>query len=134
MKKATYFLSFALLLGDNASAASWRSAGEGEDGTFAQFDTESFKATDDIATVWIAYDFSANNTESARSAKSRIEIDCREHTVRTLSIIRYSRTGAILQDNSTPFSSFGSIIPDSLGDNIAKTICSYKDLRARVLR
>ena len=134
MRKIVSGALIAAAASGGALAATWNPAGQGSNGTVAEFDAESVSINGDIVAAWIRYDFSQVPSEPAHSGMSRIETDCGNSTQRTLSMIRYSKTGDVIQDASTPYSRFELIIPESLGEYVAKALCGYKDVRARLFR
>lgn len=121
-------IALVIAVGSTSSAAAdWQYAGTGGTGALAQFDAETFKVVGDVVSVWVEYDFSRDRNEQARSAKSKIEINCASRTTRTLSIIRYAPSGRVMHDYKNPYSQFEEIIPESLGDEMATRICDYKN-------
>lgn len=126
-------LLLMLLLPADAEAANWMRAAQGGNGTVAEFDQDTFRVAGDEVTAWIAYDFSRDRTERARSAKSRVKVNCASWSSKTLSMIRYAADGSVMQDTKSPFASFEEIIPESLGDELAQSLCDYRKLRAKLL-
>jgi hypothetical protein len=111
------------------SAATWVWAGNSQSGTVAKYDQASLIVNGDVVTLWETFDSSRDKTQSAHSAKSKQQFNCKVWTNRQLYTIDYAASGKVINEVQTPFSSFEDIIPDTLGDGMAKVICAYAKLR-----
>lgn len=65
-----------------------------------------------------------NSVNLKTQGVAQYQVDCKNLKVRTLALVSYNEDGSIFNSFDTPNSKYSTIIPDSVGDRLAKTVCN----------
>ncbi len=89
------------------------------------FDAESVVRRPDVVTVWLkyVYDTGSKQSDNVYSLALRMAFNCKARTTQVLTSSSYDRDGVFIRTDSTAGTP-QDIIPDSLGDGMAKAICA----------
>lgn len=76
--------------------------------------------------VWVKDDHTKDATERARETRTLMEIDCRNETLKVMSMVAYDRNGATIKSLNVPLWEQRSqpIVPQSMGDTIRRFVCA----------
>ena len=122
-------------LPQQAHASKWKSVGYSGvmDGVWTQesrsweVDSASIKKSGGVRRVWVqTQQLSEGPGVSHVASKVYYKIDCRGWTMETLSSVEYDKYGAVVSSASKkgyPADSSEPIVPDSMGDAVAKFVC-----------
>jgi hypothetical protein len=91
----------------------------------------------DTVTYWRRVQFrSPQRSKSglATSAMYRERVDCRAHSTRTLGYLLYGKDGNVIENTHTPEAPAEPVVPETLGDQYEKLMCTLASQRPPELR
>lgn len=109
--------------------AEWTRLGEDKEGTAIYIDQSTLQRKDDIATLWVLFDYRANQLVdgvSSRSAIAKLRYDCFGEKLRILSTSFHSGNmglGKVISSNSVP-KRWEPISPNSMAGSSFDYACS----------
>lgn len=124
MKIAIFLVFFSISFLANAN---WTPIAEGDEGSVTSIDYSTLSKSGNLAKVWIRTVYKTSIPTSKgqmKSAKTYLEVDCREKKSRDLSSVYYSDEQ---EKNIIQISKVSDWIyypPGSVGDTMIKTTCS----------
>jgi hypothetical protein len=128
-------ISSAILLASlgcvsSAYAANWVQVLSGSNGT-ASYDTSSVVVSGHLVRVWLDYKWPAPavidpHSPAPAETKTRLIINCRNHTVASGPGIRYDAAGEVLDSQQGLPAIFRTPAPDSASEKVASLVCQAK--------
>jgi len=116
-----------ILLFPLSSFAKWTMIGTNLDSTTFYVDLERIKKLDGFIYYWELANFSKPRL-SYLSVKSFRKVDCKLLGSRTLTVTFYKEpmgAGTLSKGYDTPDKEWGYSPPQSIGEDVLKTVCSY---------